>query len=127
MIHWVDQGPVEGLKEISDWDEAELAELREAGFTIVAKPFVEYQDGTQVEIPDSIYLDSIKAEKHFKQPWSQIREFEGTVSWCAHLRLSRHPVEAARPTQIYDLWVQTIERFLMRGWYDPSEPVVPLA
>ena len=88
---------------------------REVRLSVVKDPvvgapreFVQYEDGTSVEVPRRKMTDYLAAEERFGRPLSEIKAFSATSTYTAYLALHRHPDEDAWPEGEYEDWVETI-------------------
>ena len=104
-----------------------LSQAIQDGYTPIFTWIVEYDDGRQVEVPSSRYLDVVQAERHFKAAYDTIKDREEVMSWLLWKRLSRHQDANEHPPDNFEEWLASVSRPQMIVEIDREEDAVPLA
>ena len=102
-----------------------LTKAIEDGYTPISTWSIVYDDRTVV-VPESRYLDVVKAERHFKAAYDKIQDREEVISWLIWMRLKRHDNPAERPSGTFDEWLATVVRPELKVEIDLGETPVPL-
>ena len=112
------------LKEVSG---KALTQAVEDGYTVIYTWIIVYEDGREVIVPPSRYIDVVEAERHFRAAYDKISDREETISWLIWRRLKRHPNPDEHPRGEFNDWLNTVARPVLKAEIDLEEQPVPLA
>ena len=112
------------LKQVSG---KALTQAVEDGYTVIYTWIIVYEDGREVVVPDSRYIDVVEAERHFRQAYDKISDREETISWLIWRRLKRHDNPNEHPKGEFNDWLNTVARPVLKAEIDLEEEPVPLA
>ena len=112
------------LKQVSG---KSLNKAIEDGYTPIYTWLIEYEDGREVAVPESRYIDVVEAERHFRQAYDKISDREEVISWLIWRRLKRHQDTAEHPQGEFNDWLNQVKRPVLKVEIDLEEEPVPLA